>query len=85
MIKVGDIVYRNRRGGFLHDKPVPVKNSLGLVIKEHREKGAIPQFYVQFNQNTPEWYYQHDLYKIDPKARINTSATTTTKEREKDV
>ena len=43
MIKVGDIVYRRRRGGFIHDKPVPVTNELGLVIKEFKEKGAIPQ------------------------------------------
>jgi len=85
MINLGDIVYRLRKGGFIHDRPTVVKDNVGLVIKEHREKGAIPQFYVQFNQDTPKWYYQHDLYKIDPKARINTSTTTTTKEREKDV
>jgi hypothetical protein len=64
MIKVGDIVFRKRKGGFIHDKPVPVTNKLGLVIKEHKEKGAIPQYYVQFNQNTPKWYYQHDLHRV---------------------
>ncbi len=64
MIKVGDIVFRKRKGGFIHDKAVPVKNSLGLVIKEHKEKGAIPQYYVQFDQKDPKWFYQHDLHKI---------------------
>ena len=64
MIKVGDIVYKRRKGGFLHDQPVPSRARLGLVIREHKEKGAIPQFYVQFDQNTPKWYYQHDLYRI---------------------
>jgi hypothetical protein len=42
----------------------PLTNKVGLVIKEHKEKGAIPQFYVQFDQETPKWYYQHDLYRI---------------------
>lgn len=64
MIKVGDIVYRCRRGGFIHEHPTPVKDKLGLVIKELREKGAVPQFYVQFNQETPKWYYIHDLHRI---------------------
>jgi len=64
MIKVGDIVYRKRRGGFLHDQPTPIKDKLGLVIKEYKEKGAIPQYYVQFTYETPKWYYQHDLHRI---------------------
>ena len=42
----------------------PLTSHLGLVIKEHREKGAIPQFYVKFNQDNPKWYYQHSLYRI---------------------
>tara|TARA_R100001015_G_C4503065_1_gene76996 strand:- start:155 stop:358 length:204 start_codon:yes stop_codon:yes gene_type:complete len=62
MIKAGDIVFQIRKGGLLNKQPVT--NRLGLVIKEHREKGAIPQFYVQFNQEDPKWYYQHDLEKI---------------------
>ena len=61
MIKVGDIVFRVRRGGFIHDKSVPVTDRLGLVIKEYKEKGAVPQFYVQFDQDDPKWFYQHDL------------------------
>jgi len=64
MIRVGDIVFRKRKGGFIHDRPVPVKDSLGLVIKEHKEKGAIPQYYVQFDQKDPKWFYQHDLHRI---------------------
>jgi hypothetical protein len=64
MIHVGDLVYRLRRGGFLNDRPVPVKDKLGLVIKELKEKGSYKQFYVQFNQENPKWYYQHDLHKI---------------------
>ena len=63
MIKAGDIVYLKRRGG-LTKVEQPVTSSVGLVIKEHREKGAIAQFYVQFDQKDPKWYYQHDLYKI---------------------
>jgi hypothetical protein len=63
-MKIGDIVYQVRRGGFIHDKPVPIKTSVGLIIKEHKEKGAVPQFYVQFDQKTPKWYYQHDLRLI---------------------
>ena len=62
MIKVGDIVFKKRKGGLMNNHPKT--NSLGLVIKEHKEKGAITQFYVQFDQNTPKWYYQHDLHRI---------------------
>jgi len=65
MIKRGDIVYKVRKGGFLHDRPIPFKGELGLVIKEHQEKGAVPQYYVQFDQKDPQWYYQHDLAKIN--------------------
>jgi len=64
MIKIGDIVYQVSKGGFIHSKPMPVKNRLGLVIKEEKLKGAIAQFYVQFNQDDPKWYYQHDLQRI---------------------
>lgn len=63
-MKIGDIVYQVRRGGFIHDKPKPIKTSVGLIIKEHKEKGAVTQFYVQFDQKTPKWYYQHDLQCI---------------------
>ena len=64
MIKVGDIVYQVRRGGLIHSSPTAVKTRLGLVIKEHKDQGAIPQFYVQFDQANPRWYYQHELQKI---------------------
>jgi hypothetical protein len=62
MIKPGDIVYQTYRGGILATRPKT--NRLGLVIKEYKENGAIPQYYVQFNKELPKWYYQHDLHKI---------------------
>jgi|TARA_R110000824_G_scaffold249901_1_gene438753 hypothetical protein len=64
VIKPGNIVYRVRRGGFIHDYPVAVKNRVGLVIKEIKEKGTVPQYYVQFDKETPKWFYQHDLQRI---------------------
>ena len=69
MIKVGDIVFPRRKGGLLNDQPL--ESHLGLVIKDHREKGAIPQFSVKFNQNDPKWYYQHDLHRIGGERRKN--------------
>ena len=62
VIEVGNIVYQKRKGGLLNDQTL--ESRVGLVIKEHREKGAIPQFYVKFNQDAPKWYYQHNLHKI---------------------
>ena len=62
MIKVGDIVFRRYKGGFRNNKPN--ESELGLVIKEYKEKGAVPQFYVRFDQKDPKWFYQHDLYRI---------------------
>jgi hypothetical protein len=63
MINIGNIVYLKRRGGsLLTDRTV--RNKVGLVIKEYKEKGAIPQYEVQFNQDIAKWYYQHDLSKI---------------------
>jgi hypothetical protein len=64
MIKPGDIVYRVRKGGFIHDYPIAVKDKVGLVIKEMKEKNSVVQFYVQFNKETPKWFYQHDLHRI---------------------
>jgi hypothetical protein len=63
MISVGDIVYKKRTRGLLSDYQIS-KSSIGLVIKEHKDPGAVTQFFVQFNQNRPKWYYQHDLKKI---------------------
>ena len=71
MIKVGDIVYKLRRGGFLHDEPIPVKGNIGLVIKEYTDKGAVPQYYVQFIKETPKWYYQHDICRIEREENKN--------------
>ena len=65
MIKVGNIVFKKRRGGFIHDKSVPVTDEVGLVIKEFKEKGAVPQYYVQFDQKDPKWFYQHELHRIE--------------------
>ena len=62
MITVGDIVFMKRKGGLIDNQPKT--DRLGLVIKDHREKGAIPQFYVRFDQENPKWYYQHDLHII---------------------
>ena len=44
VIKPGNIVYRVRRGGFIHDYPVAVKNRVGLVIKEIKEKSLNTMF-----------------------------------------
>ena len=62
MIEVGNIVYQKWKGGLLNNQTLETR--LGLVIKEHKEKGAITQFYVKFNQDTPKWYYQHHLQRI---------------------
>ena len=48
MIKAGDIVFRRYKGGIKNNQPN--ESELGLVIKEYKEKGAVPQYYVQFNQ-----------------------------------
>ena len=62
MIKVGDIVFKRYKGGLMNNRPKT--DSLGLVIKEHKMKGAWPQFYVQFDKLSPKWYYSHDLHRI---------------------
>ena len=62
MIKVGDIVFRKYKGGFRNNQPN--ESSLGLVIKEFKEKGAVAQYYVRFDQDDPKWFYQHDLHRI---------------------
>jgi len=62
MIQPGDIVYRRYKGGLKNNQPD--ESVLGLVIREHKDKGTIPQYHVKFNQNDPKWYYQHDLHRI---------------------
>ena len=69
MIKPGDIVYQKRRGGIIQGTSDIITSRLGLVIKEFKEKGAIPQYYVQFDQKDPKWFYQHDLHKIEWRER----------------
>ena len=71
MIEVGNIVFKIRRGGFIHDKPTPVTSEVGLVIKELKEKGAVTQYCVSFNQKEPRWYFHHELYKIEWKGKKN--------------
>jgi len=63
VIKPGDIVYRKRRGGLVQYER-PIKDCVGLIIKELKEKGSISQYYVQFDKETPKWFYQHDLQRI---------------------
>ncbi len=62
MIVIGDIVFMRRKGGLMNNQPKT--DRLGLVIKEYKEKGAIPQYYVQFDQKDPRWFYKHELHKI---------------------
>ena len=62
MIKPGDIVYRRYQGGLKNNQPY-VKG-VGLVIKRIKEKNEVAQYYVQFDKESPKWFYQHDLYKI---------------------
>jgi len=64
MIKVGDIVYRKRRGGIIQRTSDVITSKIGLVIKEYNERGAPQQFYVQFDQQTPKWFLQPDLHRI---------------------
>ena len=72
MIKIGDIVFMRRKGGLMNNQLKT--NRLGLVIKDHRERGAIPQFYVRFDQEDPRWYYQHDLHRITIGGERNSNA-----------
>ena len=67
MITVGDIVFRKYKGGLKNNQPN--ESELGLVIKELKEKGAVPQYWVSFNQKDPRWYFQHELYKIEWRER----------------
>ena len=65
MIKPGNIVYRIRRGGLIHNnEPAAIKDKIGLVIKEIKETNSVAQFYVKFDQEAPKWFYQHDLQRI---------------------
>jgi len=63
MISIGDIVYKKRTNGILASNRIS-KKSIGLVIKEHQDPGAVTQFFVQFDQRQPKWYYQHHIQKI---------------------
>ena len=63
MIKPGDIVFLKRTNGILKNQSLVTK-SIGLVIKEYKDKGAVPQYYVQFDQKHPKWFYHHELHRI---------------------
>lgn len=65
MIDIGDLVYLRFKGGFIHDRPTVSKSRLGLVMKAYREKGAVPQFFVSFDQQEPKWFYHHDIQKVE--------------------
>jgi hypothetical protein len=67
VIKIGDIVFRKFKGGLKNNQPN--ESSLGLVIKELKEKGCVAQYYVQFDQKDPKWFYQHDLHRIQWRER----------------
>ncbi len=62
MIRVGDIVFRKYKGGFRNNKPN--ESEVGLVIRELKEKGAVPKYHVQFDQKDPKWFFQHELHRI---------------------
>ena len=62
MIQPGDIVYRRFKGGLKNNQPY--EKGVGPVIKRIKEKNEVAQYYVQFDKETPKWFYQHDLYKI---------------------
>tara|TARA_Y100000592_G_C5401962_1_gene283575 strand:- start:474 stop:692 length:219 start_codon:yes stop_codon:yes gene_type:complete len=69
MINIGDIVFRKYKGGIRNNKPN--ESEVGLVIKELKEKGAVTQYCVSFNQKEPRWYFHHELYKIEWKGKKN--------------
>ena len=64
MLRRGDIVYLQRVGGIIKDIPREDKSRIGLIIDEYEEKGCIPQYRVQF-QNEAKWYHRQYLQKIE--------------------
>ena len=70
-IQVGDIVYRQSRGGQLGGSRLD-RRHIGLVLERHEgfedelSSGAalvVPQYKVKFG-DTIKWYYELDLHKI---------------------
>ena len=65
MIKVGDIVYRKRRGGIIQRTSDVITSKIGLVIKEYNERGAIRSNSMSSLINRLlNGFYQHDLHRI---------------------
>ena len=72
-IQVGDIVYRQTRGGQLGGSRLD-RRHIGLVLERHEgledelsSGGAlvIPQYRVKFGSDCQgKWYYEIDLHKI---------------------
>ncbi len=60
---IGSLVQQAIRGG-LHSGQV-VSSTLGLIVNELKEPGALPQYKVDWfkgpDRGKKLWYYQHDL------------------------
>jgi hypothetical protein len=58
---LGNIVHLRRSQGLIKDAEV-ITSDVGLVIKEHKEKGAVPQYQIKWTKKEkPLWYYAHQL------------------------
>ena len=72
-IKIGDIVYKQARGGQLGGSRLD-RSKIGLVVEKHLgnedelSSGSaliVPQFKVKFGNDCPgRWFYEKDLFKI---------------------
>ena len=72
-IQIGDIVYKQARGGQLGGSRLD-RSKIGLVVEKHNgyedelsSGGAliVPQFKVKFGNNcSGRWFYEKDLFKI---------------------
>ena len=66
MIIVGDIVYRKKHGGWIHDRDLNADRSqIGLVIGTYQPKGCWVQFRVSFGNESPLWFESQQLFKIE--------------------
>ena len=77
-IQVGDIVYRQTRGGQLGGSRLD-RRHIGLVLERHEGLSdelsseaalIVPQYKVKFG-NTIKWYYELDLHKIVGIPKVN--------------
>lgn len=64
---IGSLVQQAIRGG-LHSGQV-VSSTLGLIVNELKEPGALPQFKVDWfkgpDRGKKLWYYKHDLKEAE--------------------